>query len=582
MKEPQELLAALQAGESAEPEQIEAVTDLLTELARTAKIFRTYPRDNAMSISAVDKLTGKFTECLSTLGEVELFVERDQLIFRSETVYEDDNARRSIAIKLDRAGVRRMLFSSGILPEELVDLLEVLTTEIDDDSLEDDVVTLMWDKQFTHVKAFVLDDLTPDEQYDSSKVDASDPTSTDNGGSASAVEALSPEARRMQNAHGAAQLADSCVNTKEKLFPLTEEDLETAKHNAAEEDTHDVSMKLADILFEVMQDSPEEQASANVRRVLGQLVIMRMRAGQFTAAVELLEQMENMADGTQLTDEGSRALRELTTEVITPDHVGELRDILIANPEASLEVLGRLIKWFPTEALPGLTQLMTLERQQSQVEALLLKAYADHPEMLIEPLIESEDNDLALRIMKLLEQLATESTVTPLGGLLPRLRGDLRTRLVRVIARFQTDETRQMLSALVSDANPEIRRTVIKALSQFDGGIETKELRAQLANKDFHGRSLEEKKGLLMTLAQAEREGAVGFLREVIGRKGWFESKKQEDTRACAVLALGQTGCDEARTALQQYTQDKSESIRGAARLALSNLTEKLAAAAAR
>lgn len=582
MEEPQELLATLQAGEPTDPKQVETVTDLLAELTRTAKIFRTYPRDNAMSISAIGKLTGKFTEHLSTLGEVELFVERGQLIFRSEIVYDDDNPRRSIAIKLDRAGVRRMLFSPGILPEEVVNFLEVLTTEIDDDSLEDDIVTLMWDKQFTHVKAFVLDDLTDDEQYDSSRVNASDPTSANESKSTSAAEILPPEARRMQNVQGAAQLANSCINAKEKLLPLTKEELEEAKHNAAKEDAQDVSTKLADILFEVMQDSPEEQASANVRRVLGQLVIMRMRAGQFTTAVELLEQMESMADETQLTDEVAQALRKLTAEVITSDHVGELRDILIANPEASLEGLGRLIKWFPTEALSGLTQLMTLGRQQSQVEAILLKTYADHPETLIDPLVESEDDDLALRIMKLLEQLATESIVTPLSELLPRLRGDLRTRLVKVIARFGTDEVKQILLALVSDTTPEIRRTVIKALSQFDGGIETKELRAQLAHKNFHNRSLEEKKVLLMTLAGTEREGAVEFLKEVIGRKKWFESKEQEDTRACAVLALGQTDCDEAQTALQQYAQDKSESIRGAARLALSNLSEKLTAAAAR
>ena len=591
-----------------------------------------------MSIGAVDKLTGKFTEHLHTLGEIELFVERGRLVFHSETVYEDDNARRSIAIKLDHAGVRRMLFSPGILPEEVVDFLEVLTTEFDEHSLEDDIVTLMWDKHLTHVKMFVLNNLAADEQYSSSKVDASDPTSTNEGGSASSVEVLlpetrrrrnvhgaaqlpntciytddltddeqydsskvdasdptiayeegstspvevlPPEARRMQNVHGAAQLANTCINTKEKLFPLTEEEFETTKHDVAEEDTHDVSTKLADILFEIIQDSPEEHASANIRRVIGQLVIMHVRAGQFTNAVELLEQTEDMADGTQLTDEESQALRKLTTEVITPNHVAELRDILIANPEASLEGLGRLIKWFPTESLSELTQLMTLGRQQSQVEALLLEVYADHPEMLFEPLIESED-DLALRIIELLEQVATESSVTPLGGLLPRLGGDVRTQLVKVIARFQTDEAKQMLLALICDANPEIRRTVIKALSQFDGGIETEELRAQLAYKDFHSRSLEEKKGLLMTLAGTEREGAIEFLREVIGRKRWFESKKQEETRACAVLALGQTGCDEVRTALQQYAQDKSESIRGAARLAMSNLTAKLAAAAAK
>ena len=173
MEEPQELLATLQTGESADPKQVEAVTNLLAELTKTVKIFRTYPCDNSMSIAAVDKLTGSLTSYFETSAELELFVGRDQLLFNSETVYEDNNPRRSMAVKLDRDGVRRLVLSPGITREEIVDFLDVLTTELDEDSLADDIVTLMWDKQFTHLKIFVLDESTDEERYDASKVNAS-------------------------------------------------------------------------------------------------------------------------------------------------------------------------------------------------------------------------------------------------------------------------------------------------------------------------------------------------------------------------------------------------------------------------
>ncbi len=61
-----QLLEGFQDGPPADPEQVGAVRHLLSELIKTAKIFGTYPHDNDMSISAIDRLT----EAFSTYFEV--------------------------------------------------------------------------------------------------------------------------------------------------------------------------------------------------------------------------------------------------------------------------------------------------------------------------------------------------------------------------------------------------------------------------------------------------------------------------------------------------------------------------------
>jgi len=70
----------------------------------------------------------------------------------------------------------------------------------------------------------------------------------------------------------------------------------------------------------------------------------------------------------------------------------------------------------------------------------------------------------------------------------------------------------------------------------------------------------------------------VDLLKRIAEDKGWFESNKHLETRACAVLALGDTQSEAARAALERYAREKAESIRAAARIALGRMDRELVA----
>ncbi|HUW56014.1 MAG TPA: hypothetical protein VMZ92_05220, partial [Planctomycetota bacterium] len=148
------------------------VQHVVQELTKTLKIFRTYPRENTISVNAIDKLVQTFAEFLGKHEILELFVDRHELQWRDVVVYSEPDQRKSFALKLDRDGVRRMVFQQGIDRNEVVGLLEAFTTDIDEESLEDDLVTVLWDKQLSHVKVYVLDNMATEEVFDEDLVDA--------------------------------------------------------------------------------------------------------------------------------------------------------------------------------------------------------------------------------------------------------------------------------------------------------------------------------------------------------------------------------------------------------------------------
>lgn len=565
-EENQQLLKELQGSPKADPERVRAVRELFFELTKAARIFRTYPRDNAMSIRAVDNLAEGFTDRLEKLGETELFVDRTQLTYFGETVYDDEDSRRSIAVRLDRDGVRRLLLSPGITRQEVVDLLTVMTVELEEDSLENDIVTLMWDKEFSHVKVFVLEEMDRVNEADEASKHVGVPC-RDVVHQEQQEEDLSPEEAAQRDAENMAHLAAVCSQAKSHLVELSPERLELVRETASAEASRDVTVDLEDILIEMIRGKTSEQAFSNCLKVLGQLVTTHLKQADFDGAADLLERMQELSGDQNLTDAEHQAIALTTKHILTAEHLRGIPDILGDLPEAGLDGLDRLLNWFPPDSMTDLVGLLKLNRHQDQVEKLLLQVLGKTPEVLVDQLA-GNDLELAPRILNLLRTAAVEAMVPALARCLASVDGPVRTGVVKLIARFRTDQARAALMGTLNDPDPEVRRTAIKALAGFAGGS-SRQIRDQITAREFNERPLEEKKGLLAMVAQIDGDDAVPFLETFIAKKRWFESRKQEESRACAVLALGQIESPSVHAVLERAATDKSESIRAAARLAM-------------
>ena len=547
--------------------------EVVQELDKTIKIFRTYPKTNTISINAIDKLVGVFSEFLSDRQSLELFVERHEIQWQGIAVYSETDQRRSLAIKLDRDGVRRLVFLPGIDREEVLGLLEALTTEIDEESLEDDLVTLLWDKQLQHVKVYVLDDMSSDDdafQQELVDADAIPDGAPEDGASAGSTSSPSPSLAVVAEAFGSpeAQLA-LCAAAKAKLHPVTEEQAHELKERSIQEETADVSKDLTEILFDVLYAETQEATQANALKVLLELTMMYVKNTDFDHAADVLTQLRATAANDDVDHHVRASVVEALQSLADPRRIEIVVDILRADPDVNQRDLARFLAALPAPAAAGLCPLMAVPRYENTARTAISHLVKEDPTVLTTRLAEP-NVEMATKILTILEQVAGPEVTPALVDPLTAAEVPVKQASVKLLAKLKTAPARDLLLTYVDGDAPGLRRAALNALATFEtGGGPATALRQQVMTKDFDERSLQEKKSLLVTLAKLEGPHVVDFLVDILGQTKWFEKEKHAETRACAALALGEVQVDAARSILEQHASDKSETVRTATRLAL-------------
>jgi hypothetical protein len=546
------------------------VREVVHTLAKTLKIFRTYPRENAASVHAVDELTRVFAEHLSRHQSLELFVERTELQWQGVPVYSESEQRKSLALKLDRNGVRRVEFHDGITRDEVVSLLEAITTEVDEGSLEDDLVTLLWEKQLSHVKVYVLDEMsTGEDAFDESLVSADEPTGAPREGASEGSPSRSTSGASWDGTPGeGVVLPTLCAATKAKLHPLTEEQAAALHDMSLKEASHDISEDLTDVLFDVLRIETQEEVTSNVLKILIDLVMMYVKDGLFARSADILGQLRALAAGEDVDKEVRGRITQQMLSLADPSRIKTVVDTLREHGEINKAELGRFLTMLPAAAAGDLCHIMKLEAYSDVARSAIQHLVKDDPKVLTAKLAVS-DVSMAKNVLSILEQVADTALTQAMFDPLMAAEIPVKLASVELLSKLKGRVARELLLSYVASPEATLRKAALKAL----GGLGEPQgpataLRTE-AGKNLDDRSLDEKKSLLMTLAKLEAHHAIVFLESILAERRWFEKPGHAETRACAALALGQIDDDRAREVLGRYVSDKAQAVRAATRLAL-------------
>src|SRR5258705_10781300 len=95
---------------------------------------------------------GRTWSCLKEIGDIVLNVQQFDLLFEDYSVYHNAAREESLAYRFFTDGVRQITFREGLEPQELRGVLEVLKKATDASQGQDDVVTLLWERDFRHIE----------------------------------------------------------------------------------------------------------------------------------------------------------------------------------------------------------------------------------------------------------------------------------------------------------------------------------------------------------------------------------------------------------------------------------------------
>ena len=556
-----------------DPALLAEAQNAVNSLTTTAKVFRTYPRENTISITAIDNMARAFSDYLVKHQSLELFVNRHELHFHEVAVYSETDPRRSFALKLDRDGVRRILFSEGVSREELVGLLEALTTDVSEESLDDDVVTLLWDKQLQHVKVFVFDDTAQQGEsgFNSGLIDSGDQNGQDKH-----AESRVPANRSSSSPGESAEKgvdpdhsgqSEVCESTRAKLQPVSgaQDEFLTALSKA--EETRDASGDLTDILFEILQIEAESDIHANACKVLVEMVMMHARDARFAAAGDLAARMRTMAANEAIPAESRKRLQQQLMLLAESSHIAVVIETMKAHENLNASDLARFFSEMPPESAFDLCELLTIERYDQLMRTVIKDMVSQNPSVLV-PKLSGGDPDAAKKVLDIMSTLTSPELMKDLLGPLAAADDSLKMASVKLAESVKCPASRELLLGYATSTNAGLRRGALRALAGFPAeGTPLAILRSEARARDFDERALDEKRVFFSAIARLEGRTALPFLDDIVSRRPWFERQIHAETRACAALAFGEIG-EAAASLIEKHAADKSQAVAMAVRIA--------------
>jgi hypothetical protein len=427
-----------------EQQNLNRLRDLWRILVRALKAKRMYPANNPILQRILAECSIAMNETLEALGDLHLTIQQFDLLFLGQSVYHNPSKKESIAFRFAKDGITELVFQEGLPPDELESFLSVMARAMETGSLEDDLVTLLWEQEFSHISYayLAIDDLQEqqnllqaenDETLDVSWPEASEETLdeatgvpwTEHQGWIPEDGGSGHRADDWNELVPVAHVENRCSND---FLHLTSNEIEALAEEIHREHSRSLHDVVLEILTEVAEDEVKPEAFADLARAFADLLVVVVQEADLRPAVEITATLKTLSasrghdPGTFMPD-----AQDLTSQAVAALH---------RHPEADSALLPEFLVHLGPRAIDPICDLLV------DVEQHALHVALQHA------LVELAKQDLS-------QVRARLTTAPPQAARL----------LVQVLARVGTAEADQALATATTHAEARVRKEAIAALA---------------------------------------------------------------------------------------------------------------------
>ena len=542
------------------------VEELLRLVAKAARAHQLYLPNNPIYRGAIDSLRGGFIALWSETDEVTLVIAETEVQWYGVPVTKETSAPKStdnVAWLFYKDGVRELTISRGFEESEVVVFLEMIQRARKANADEDDLVTMLWEADFTFLKyryVDILSDGSGDGLSDGQNVAAVSP------------EQVREAAQQPVESSRAATIVDM-ADFDATLYFLDESEIDYLQAEIGREYKEDLRVKVASSLLDIF----EAQADAKVREeVLANLqtaMVYLLTAGQYRGAARILREAGLAAQrATALTPDHKEQLARLADRLSTPDVLTQLIQTLDATAAPpSREELGDLFDQLRPSALSTICRWIGRLRSE-QIRQPLAEAGGRlaslHTNELVR-LIQDSDREISDEAIRLAGIVKAQAAVPQLGRILNDPDAGRRLLIVQALAEIASAGAMQALERVLDDTDRDVRLTAARsltarvhrpALARFDAIVKGKTLRDADPT---------EKMVFFEGFGTLCGDAGVPHLSSLLNARSFLGRREDPQIRACAAIALGRVGTPKAIEALQKSAAERDVIVRNAVGRAL-------------
>ena len=531
-------------------EKVKSTKSLIQTFLQTLKAFRLYEANHPILSKFLERLRKDFDHYFGEFDSFSLQIGEHRLYYRGNIVYESEDVKESLAFLFFKDGIREIQFSKGLEFKEMIDFLNVVRKGDFLNRMEDDLVTLLWEKDFSHITFTAVDEfieggatLVPATEEDLIK-GSEYKGSWDEGLQEKADEAQTESSsipvreglERVINPAQGQSLVQACQ--------LTPEEREAIDREARQEEQADYIYILINNLIEILLHLGEDaDAYENMISYFDRVIEYLLDQKEVGKAVSLLSSLDETMESIMMKDKQIFAIQRILENSSSPRSIELLGKAMKGNGEVHSESILEYLRFITKQAVDPLClllgelesgkwrkticdQLTKLCRQEIK---LLSKFLSDHNPLLV------------CQILYILGNIGDPSAVNYLGDLVTHKDLKVREETLQILNKFG-EKGKDLMQQFLMDSISGIRAKAALLLARNAKGEAVKPLTDIILSEDFYKRDYKEKASFFRALGETGAKEVIPTLKGISKKRRLFQREKWNEMRQCADNTLKMLG----------------------------------------
>jgi HEAT repeat protein len=540
-------------------DEVKKVKDIIQSFVKSKKILRMYPENNPIYVNTLEDDFNKFKDFFYYSDKLTLQIKQNEIFYDSEQVYVSTEKEENIALFFFKDGVREISFKKGLPFEEMESFLKIISLDFNREVLDDDIVTLFWEKDFQKIQ-YIVDELilSDDEDYE-----------------AKAVMEVKEKSAEEDNIF---QAYEDAVNEDEEvkdtsIVPLADKDLQLLLKEL-DNDSLDKTHKLVDILFEMIYLHEKGEDFEDLVDAFNGAIEFAASGGDIPLFTQILARIRQVLDDGEVSEEVKKHLRKIILFAGGDAIISIIGEVLDRGPETDEKVLEDFVKYLDKNSIVSfmkiLGELTSIHARKFVIDALIVLGNKDIT-ILAKGLNDSRWY-VVRNIIFILRKIGDKRAVDYLLKTVKH--GDIRVKkeVIRTLGELGGTGVLQALRDCLDDPDVQVRTASLKALVNIGSVTAKRIILNKVCDKLFKDKDFEEKKEYFESLARWKDDDIFKFLLLTIKQSTFFGRTKNYENRSCAAYALGIFSGKEALAVLSKYKNDSNKLLRESANNAIKRI----------
>lgn len=507
---------------------------LIQGLVKTIKSYRIYALNNPILKKFVDEVHHKLTFYLRKHGSFRISIDEFKLIFDGEVIYENENMSESLAFLMHRNGLRELSFNDGLTSGELRDFLKTFRSyEILKDSHED-LVTLLWDKEFPNIHFWATDDFLW------ASIDIPD-------NMRNIIEKMEMPMAEQKNVE---------PETTPPFWLFKNGELDEIRKGVPQEMEEVDHINLLMILLEVISRPGEDSKMLDLaveflKRVFDRLLVVH----DLKRLIKILSFTKILLSDPRLNSKEVELIQRISTSLGEPKSIERLMASLARFKDIDHERLQQYFFLLSTNAIAPLCNAwlrMESPRARMAISNALVELGKQDISTLARFLTRPQPG-LVRAVVNVLGKIGKDQCIPYIARVKGHRDPRVRNEALQALSLFNHQDAKRLLITFLDDPNMQVRMNASKVVAKKLGAEALPYLGPIILSQEFEKRELEEKKALLEAMSKIRAPDTVRILEEILHRRSFSKRAEWKEIKSLVESVLAFMDLDEAKMALAKW-----------------------------